>query len=209
MSHGARPDLSFPLRISLIFQEDTYVKDIGGLERMEIKSWSLVACFAILLGGLSGCSSSGNFDTYYSEIGPQPYFSADVRKAVVVETLDLESTLRRFLSDGYVLIGEAYFEGDWVSRVKAIEQAEKVGAVLVISASDYMGKKENRYSFNVPVSSTSYHSGSLYTGSGYASYSGSTTTISSQKVSGVYAVGQYKQRALFLAREEDVKHEGV
>ncbi len=176
---------------------------------MKMRSLSLAACFAVLWGGLFGCSSSGNFDTYYSELGPQPYLSVDAIKPIVVETLDLESTLRRFLSDGYVLIGEAYFEGDWVSRVKAIEKAKKVGAVIVISASDYMGAKERRYSFNVPVSSTSYHSGSVYTGSGYASYSGSTTTTSSQRVSGSYAVGQYKQRALFLARKEDVKNEGV
>lgn len=157
-----------------------------------------LALWLIFTALLSGCGSTNSFSTYYGWSGSSPAPRKDAPSPQVVETLDLQARVEWFESNGYVVVGESSFEGAWESRAKAIDHAKDVGADLIVTESDYVGSDDQRYSFSVPTSNTSYVSGSAYTSNGYAGYSGTVTTYGSTQVSGSYKVGRFRQKAVFL-----------
>ena len=157
---------------------------------------------------LLGCAQSNNtFSSYYGGAGVSSTLSGAEVSPLLIETGKLGASLIIYRDEGFVLIGESYFEGDWESRTKAIDHAKDIGAEVILISSEYLGDKEKTYSSSIPVNSTSYHSGAMTTSDGYVNYSGTSTSSGSIKVLKSYVVGQYAQTAKFLVRQENATNE--
>ncbi|MDT0619936.1 hypothetical protein RM531_15820 [Salinisphaera sp. P385] len=149
----------------------------------------------------SACQSTNGFETYYSDYGVNPDDLASPGNEVsTVEVFDIQSRVEDYQKRGYVVLGVSNFQGEWAARSKAVDHATQVGADIVIVRAEYTGSRENHFTISLPTTDTTYHSGTVSTPYGSTTYSGTSTTYSSENLSGSYDVSQFDQQAVFMAK---------
>ena len=151
-----------------------------------------------------GCAS-GPTHTFYKPTGKtvvQP-FKGD---AALIQSDDMRSDVRRYLDDGYVLVGTSDYNGSYPKMSEMTAQAKRVGASVVVFNSKYIGTVSGVSSFSLPnpsqtVTSQSY--GNVYGYGGSASYSGTTTTTvpgGYTQYQIPYAIDRYEVHEAFLGK---------
>ena len=146
---------------------------------------------------LAGCATNG-FSTYYNDEG---YDITDFialkqgEKVQLIDTMEPDKKVKEFEKQGYIVIGTSSFSSEYEPFSKAIQTAKEKGATVVILNSDVSGTRTK--------TNTTYHHGYVNSwNSPYsASYSGVSTTHSTQYYSDNYNVTVFNQVAYFLAKK--------
>jgi serine protease Do len=164
---------------------------------------TLIIAFALL----SGCAN--NYEKFYVEntspidqrliiptVGEPEIFSGSNNK---------DHDYIRMAEDGYFLKGHSGFHATGgATRANLIAQAKKVGASKVIYYSKYMSTESGTTSLTLPNTQTTYHSGGVSTygagGSGYGSYSGTSTTYGTQTTQIPYTRHRYEYLATYWVK---------
>jgi len=110
---------------------------------------------------------------------------------------NIKSDMHILLEHNYLLIGEAVFHGPPTDNSKAIEQAQDVGACIVLLHSDYMGTKTSYLPWttpNAPQTSNTMITGDINANATTTTYGGSHTNYIP------YSVSQYTYRAGFFVK---------
>ena len=104
---------------------------------------------------------------------------------------------------GYIVLGTSSFSSEYEPFSKAIQTAKEKGATVVILNSDVSGTRTKTNTVAIPQTNTTYHHGYVNSwNSPYsASYSGVSTTHSTQYYSYNYNVTVFNQVAYFLAKK--------
>jgi hypothetical protein len=166
----------------------------------------------IALAVLSGCAN--NFEKFYTESPYNPYKNPEASNRIIApvgnpeiiqgsDNNKLDAT--RMTEDGYAQIGSSGFHGTGtVTRENLIAQAKKVGAAKVVSYSKYMSSESGTTSLTLPNTQTTYHSGGVSTygagGSGYGSYSGTSTTYGTTTTQIPYTRHRYEYGASYWVK---------
>lgn len=160
---------------------------------------SMIAC------ALSACETNHFKQHYNSENLQQNAFiqRKSGEKVRVVEALNPDAAVNRYLQNGYVVLGSSRFHGRWCTRNFAAEQAEAVGATVVVTSGVRLSESERQWAMSIPQSNTVHHSGTLHNWSTNNSwnYHGTSTYTTTTTVSGSYVVGHYGQTAVFMAKK--------
>ena len=159
------------------------------------------ACATALL---VGCVGGPNHD-FYRPTGrsvAQPFKG----KAALIQSEDMGRDVRRYVDEGYTLIGTSDYNGKYPEMVELTAQAKKVGASVVVFNGRYIGTVTGVSSFSLPnppqtVASQTY--GNVYGYGGSASYSGTTTTTipgGYTQYQIPYAIDRFEVHEAFLGR---------
>ena len=105
-------------------------------------------------------------------------------------------------SNGYVVLGFSSFSGPAMTDAEAKRFAKKIGATHVISSQTYRNTNSGSVPITTYTPNTTYHSGTVYSNYGTASYSGTSygTTASTTHVP--YSVNIYEVFASFWAKKK-------
>ena len=110
---------------------------------------------------------------------------------------DIKSDAHILFEHNYLLIGAAVFHGPPTSNSEAIEQAQNVGACIVLLHSDYMGTQTSYLPWitpNAPKTSNTTITGDINANATTTTYGGSHTNYMP------YSVSQYTYRAGFFVK---------
>ena len=97
-------------------------------------------------------------------------------KPKIFSSNDLRQDAKIAQSKGYIPIGYSSFNGKIESESGVIQQAQQVGAVLVLINSKFVETRMITAPLFVPNNQTTYKSGSVYGSYGSVNYSGTSTT---------------------------------
>ena len=158
----------------------------------------------VILITLTGCISN-KYSSNYSNANLHPvdkFILHETSEPKIIYSSDFISSLDEAFEAGYGLLGESAFaqrEGNLRSdsaRQQIIEQANKIGASLVICREKYLDTLHGNITTSSPVQNTSYHSGNI----GGTNYSGTSTSYGTKTTSIPYSVNYSNYQTLFLAR---------
>jgi hypothetical protein len=113
---------------------------------------------------------------------------------------------RKLIENGYACIGTSSFNAAEVNSSKALAQARKLQAAIVVVQSKYRNTVSGTIPFTTqdpPQVVTTYNQGSLYGTGGYGNYYGTSTTTIPGGYSTTYipySVNRYDYGATFWAR---------
>ncbi|MCW9034010.1 MAG: PDZ domain-containing protein [Rhodospirillales bacterium] len=155
-----------------------------------------------LMGFLAGCVLGNPYQQFYT---PNSGLSEDTRSQlipskgnpIVFRGTTREKDVDRMTSDGYVKIGTSGFIGVEESEESAIAHAKKIGADRVVLYKNFSHTENDMILITEPNNQTSYHSGSLSSGS---SYQGTTTTYGTQTSYIPYTTRKYDHGATFWSK---------
>lgn len=169
--------------------------------------------FAIAIIVLSGCAQSG-YKQFYN-----PYVDAKILPDVeligqneepqVFISNDLDRDTRILRSRRYIVVGYSSFNGGYEDIKNAAAQAKKIGATVVLTNSEYTNTQSSTSTLLLPNNQTTYHSGSVYSGGTYGSYSGTSTTYGTQAVPLTTHQRRYDQTAVYLVKSTEQLRFGV
>ncbi len=155
------------------------------------------------------CSCNGrDLSIYYnSEAHPLESYetiSKDMQPRVI-EVIDFKAAQERYLASGYIVIGSMSFFDTRVTQAELSDLAKQKGASIVICVSAQKGTQTRSYTVPHTTNSTSHTSGTIsdayMPGYNTVSYSGTTTTSSTEWRHHQYRVGFYKNDVIFLAKK--------
>jgi len=151
-----------------------------------------------------GCQSNPYKDFYKpnNQTALIPKVSLPKDKApewVSVKDLSLD-TVKPYLRDGYMIVGQSGFEASEVDHNQALLHAKDVGASLVLLGKQYLRTNRSSVPLFMPNNSTSFHSGSVYGTGGSANYMGTTNTFGSSMMVMPTSHNRYDYGALYLAK---------
>lgn len=157
----------------------------------------LIALAATLL--LASCVN--NFKQNYhpfidTQTTPNLVLLTEGATPLVNKSDDVQQDVAAAKSNGYVVVGEATFNGELQSVSNLIEQAKAVRATLVIYSTRYTDTETVTSTRYVPADTTTYSSG-RYRGSRYEE---TTTTSGLVPVPEVSQVRNFDQHAVFLVK---------
>ena len=126
-------------------------------------------------------------------------------------------------SKNYILIGYSSFNGALEAETGAIAQAKRLGATVVLVASQYTNTQTTTSTLFLPTTTTTYHSGNLsgnttynsfssgYLGSSstYGTYTGTSTTYGTQAVPITTHQRRYDQTAYYFVESTKQWRVGV
>lgn len=159
---------------------------------------TVIACVA-----LTACASG--YQKFY-----QPY--ADPRTLSEVQLLtpgeqpmifssnDLDRDVKVAVSKGYRPVGHASFNGAMEDHKSLTQQAEAVGALLVLVKSKFAESRTITTPLFVPDSQTTYVSGNVYGSGSFASYSGTATTYGTSIIPITTTQQRFDQTAVFFVK---------
>lgn len=130
--------------------------------------------------------------------------SAEPLKVYTTDNFDRD--IRVLVTKGYFVIGNSSFNagGNAVTEAQLQEQAKRVGAQVVLVASQYTNTVSGAVPLVLPNNTTSYSSGTAtaYGSGGYATAygSGTTTTYGTQTVMMPYQTQRFDFGAVYLAK---------
>jgi hypothetical protein len=143
---------------------------------------------------LAGCATNGYTDSYRSYGASAPTATGGSVRVVTVPMISREVVLK-WMSDGWVPIGDSRFIGEAASQDKVLEQAQKVGAQLVLISSVHV----DTVTGTTPMTSYQPYStystdtrGRTFTQTGWYPY----TEYRS------YTVDRYDQAAVYMVRRQ-------
>lgn len=176
-----------------------------------------IACIAIFLVLLGGCTTSG-YQKFYS-----PYVNAsslpdvellkDGQAPQVFGSDNFQRDIRIMRAKNYVPVGYSSFNGGYEDKENAIAQAKRIGATLVIINSQYTDTQTTTSALFLPDNKTTYHSGTAYGTTSYSNnyggygtansnayYNGTSTTYGTQVVPYTTQQRRYDQNAVYLVK---------
>jgi hypothetical protein len=152
---------------------------------------------------LSACASG--FQQYY-----KPYVDAKTLPDVqllgpgetpkIFSSNDLQRDVKIAMSKGFHSIGHSSFNGAIESERALVQQAQSVGAVLVLVNSKFTENRTITIPLFVPNNQTTYSSGSIYGTGGSARYTGTSTTYGSTVVPITTQQQRFDQTAIFFVK---------
>jgi len=151
----------------------------------------------------SGCAS--NHSKFYT-----PYFDAKNEPNVerlkeneepkVFRTQSLNKDIKSLESKRFVAIGHSSFNGVYEDDKKVKSFAREIGATLVLLSTEFTGSQTAVIPLYMPNSSTSFHSGTVYSGGSSGSYTGTSTTYGSTIIPMVTTQQRYDQTAFYFIK---------
>lgn len=162
----------------------------------------LFSIIIILL--VSGCASNGYQKFYKSYANPKLDSNLESLKEgqepQVFGTSDFNRDIMLLKAKKYVVVGVSSFNGGYQDIKNAAKQARLIGATLVLTNSKYTNTQSSTSSLFIPNTQTTYHSGSVYSGSSSGTYNGTSTTNSSIVVPYTTHQRRYDQEAVYLTK---------
>jgi hypothetical protein len=161
--------------------------------------------FAMLL---AGCAQG--FSQYYHDstkgIDVAPYIEGTTADPQLMAGNDVKSDGLRMVENGYVLLGYSDFYGPKINENKAVEQAKKVKATVVIVYSKFKDTVSGASPLVLPdtktsttnVTASAFGSGGYATGYG----TGTTTTYGTKTTYIPYSIDRFDQGATYWAKRK-------
>jgi C-terminal processing protease CtpA/Prc len=109
----------------------------------------------------------------------------------------------------YIPIGSSSFNGRYEDETKVAEQAQRIGATLVLIKAKYTNTQTTTTPLFLPKTSTTYQSGSVYSGKASGGYSGTSTTVETEVVPITTQERRYDQGAIFFVKSTKKPRFGV
>lgn len=164
---------------------------------------ALVACAVALL---SACANP--YSQYYkgtADVRGNAYYDSSGGPVRVLGMTTPKQDIDNLFRRGYVLIGESNFTApSSTSERLLIEQANKIGAHVVLSSAQYQNTVQGAIPMTVPTTNTSYTTGSATAfgaGGSVSAYGNSTTTTYGQQTTMIpYSVDRSSFRAAYFAK---------
>lgn len=167
-----------------------------------------ISLIVISLLFFTGCGPSG-YSKYYksrlpeniiSTVSTNPNFITlkNGEEPKVLYAYNLDKDLDRLEAEGYVILGWSSFNGREESIDNAIDQAKKVGALLVlVNSAKYTDTMNTSGAYTMPNTTTTNYTGNV----GSAYYSGTATTQGSTIVPYSVSVRRYDQGAVYFIKD--------
>ena len=160
------------------------LNEIGKELTPKVTRGVIPAASCVLLLLFTGCANP--YSRFYTDqLGGQSIH--EVRALITHEgeprlyaTSDHGRDSRALQENNYYRIGYSNFNASAIDSKKALRQAKKVGAAIVLIQSRYTNTVTGSIPYTVSNPSqtvTSHHSGTVYASGGYGGYSGTSTTI--------------------------------
>lgn len=187
-----------------------------GFQKLTKGSYIMYKYLAILLSVifLTGCATSSGYTQFYEPIYTQDEILLAAQKQELVLLKDGESPKvysiassqlmdahLDLLSEGYILIGQAHFNGSLENESGLVSQARKASATVVLTTNQFSGTRTSVIPFTVPTTSTTTTNVNVYGSSGYAFGSGTSTTTGSSTVPITTHQDRYDQSALYYVKD--------
>ena len=148
------------------------------------------------------CSCSGNkFIEYYEPVTSVSGHVFSKKKPAVIETTRDAERIKSFTDKGYIVIGQAVFQGKWEPRYLAVKAARQNGADVVVITSKQTDERTKNAIVPVVQPNVSFSSGNV----GRQSFQGTSVGVSTGHVNLQYVEKIYKQKAYFLKQVEEKK----
>lgn len=164
---------------------------------------------------LQGCAVSG-YEKFYQSYGelsdPALYeFLGEGQdpQLIVVSPDQFDNYFYQMRTRYFVPIGHSSFNGAYEDTRRAVNHAKSIGAVLVIVASKHTETVSSTVPIAVPKTTTTYSSGSFYSGGGYGSYSGTQTSYGSETIPITVNVRRYDQGAAYFIKNKGKARYGI
>ncbi|MEO1901475.1 MAG: PDZ domain-containing protein [Alcanivorax sp.] len=162
----------------------------------------LTVCLAMVM--VAGCASSGYSQFYKPHVDastlPDVELLGPEEEPEVYTSDDLAEDIYTLRSKRYIAVGYSSFNGSKEDVKKAANQAKNIGATVVLVKSKYTGTQANTSALYVPNTQTTYHSGTVYGGGAYGSYSGTSTTYGTTVIPYTSHQRRYDQVAVYFVR---------
>jgi hypothetical protein len=167
---------------------------------------------------VSGCKTNGHKEFYQGydldelplEMKQNMEFLSPTEEPAIYRSNNIQRDFEDLLSKRYIRIGHSRFNGGYEPIENIIKQAKSVGAVVVLTTSNYTNTETSNYTLYMPTTKTSTHNGninstvtspgSLSTAYVNSQYSGTTTTSGSKAYSGTQNTRRYDQSSIYFAK---------
>ena len=158
---------------------------------------------------LCSCASNSYRLSYASNDIPSELWNRCMDKPILVEINDF-SQVAEWEAEGYCVLGQSIFNGNWFSRAWAIDFAKEIGASHILVHFKNTELKEQQVTVYVPTATPTYHYGYVYTRHGRARYyGGADITTSLVPVTSSQIIAKWEQTAIFLAKLKQIPSYGV
>lgn len=151
----------------------------------------------------SGCASNhSKFYTPYFDAKSEPHIEIlkENDEPKVFRTQNLNKDIKNLESKRFIAIGHSSFNGGYEDERKVKSFAKEIGATLVLLNTEFTGSQTAVIPLYMPNSSTSFHSGSVYSGGASGTYSGTSTTYGSTVIPMVTTQQRYDQTAFYFVK---------
>lgn len=153
---------------------------------------------------LTGCATSG-YQQFYKSYGdpktlPDVQLLAQGENPTIYSSDDLNRDVKILISKGFQPVGHSAFNGALEDEEQVAAQAVRVGARVVLVKSAYTNTQTNTVPLFLPNNSTTYGSGTVYSGGGTASYYGSSTTYGTTVVPITSQQRRFDQNAVYFVK---------
>ena len=170
--------------------------------------YSSYSVFLAITMVLCSCASNSYRLSYASNDIPSELWNRSMDKPILVEITDF-SQVAEWEAEGYCVLGQSIFNGNWLSRAWAMDFAKEIGASHILVHFKNTELKEQQTTVYVPIATPTYHYGYVYTPHGSARYSGTDITTSVVPVTSSEIVAKWEQTAIFLAKLKQIPSYGV
>ena len=164
---------------------------------------SINSVILVIALGFSAPLFAGPFEKFFqstTEPGIEEYVLPGKSVPRVVITDDLTRDILRIREDGYEPVGYSSFVGPPQDPKKAIKQAKKLKAEIIVYASTYESTRSGAMPILIPNNRTTTLTGNAYGSGGWGSYSGTASTYGSTPVVVPFSVDRYNQTAVYFAK---------
>lgn len=177
---------------------------------MQNKIVKILCLFCLLI--FIGCASG--YQQFYKQIvDPRTLSDAELltpgENPKIYGTDDFKRDTLILRSKMYIPIGSSSFNGSYEGKAKIAAQAQRVGATIVLIKSRYTNTETTSTPLFLPSASTTYQSGTIYSGSASGSYSGTNTTVGNTVVPITTNQRRYDQEAIFFVKSTKKPRFGV
>lgn len=153
---------------------------------------------------ISGCAQSGYKKFYNPFVDTKALSGVELlgpnEEPRVLTSNDLDQDLRTLRAKRYIVVGYSSFNGKYEDTKNAAAQAKKLGATLVLVNSEYTNTQSSNSALLIPSNQTSFHTGSVYSGGTYGTYSGTTSSYGTSVVPFTMHQRRYDQTAYYLVK---------
>lgn len=153
---------------------------------------------------LSACVNSFQ-QNYHSYLQEEPQVSLQFltpgATPMLYKSNDVQADVADAKNKGYIVIGEARFNGELEPDSHVIEQAKAVKATMVIYASRYTDTQTVTRTMYLPNSSTTSTSGQVNNKKGTATYNEVSKTSGTRAVPVATQIRNFEQQAVFLVKK--------
>ena len=158
---------------------------------------------ALLVCVLTGCATGGMQKSYHPYVDPtavkevRVLAPGGIPRVMVSE--DVERDMKLMQSRGYVALGESQFNGSLADVTDIVEQARRVGAVLVLVSNQHSSTQTTSIPLTLPDKATTVSAGSTKGGDVGTAQPVSTGTSKTSTLPVVTQDERFDQQVVFYA----------